>query len=214
MSHDWLLCLLFSFPLAMAFPPLRFGFLAYWAITPLLLLLENKSAGQALRWGYIAGFLLTLATVYWSGWINLLSNLSAIFLQPVFYAFFAAALVPVRKWQPTGYLALVPVLWCCMEYLQSVFAAGFPALKLAYTQGYYLNIIQYVPDPGVYVVSMWVVSLNVILLALWRRRGNRRHILALCTLLLVFCVMPYAYSRLMMRKADRIQENVIQVWRL
>ncbi|MGH7452154.1 MAG: apolipoprotein N-acyltransferase, partial [bacterium] len=68
MRRDLTLTLLTAVALALAFPPFRLGFLAYWGVIPFLLLLENKGPAPAFRWGYLTGLLFSLLALYWISW--------------------------------------------------------------------------------------------------------------------------------------------------
>jgi apolipoprotein N-acyltransferase len=208
MRRDWILALLTAATLTLAFPPFRWGFLAYWGFIPFLLLLENKSAAESFRWGYIAGFLLSMATLYWIGWTTLPGAIATFLVHPLYFALFAMLLVPARRAWPNGYLIAVPFLWTAIEYLKSISDLGFPWLSLGYTQTYYLQLIQYASFTSVYGVSFWVVSLNVLLLALWQFRQNTRQVITLLAILILFFGLPYLYSRAVMQRSEEPKEQI------
>ncbi len=68
---------------------------------------------------------------------------------------------------------LTPFLWVGIEYLNSLGDLGFPWMVLGNTQTEYLSLIQYAEITGVYGVSFWVVAVNLVTLALLRKRGRR-----------------------------------------
>jgi apolipoprotein N-acyltransferase len=208
MRRDFLLAFLTAAMLTLAFPPFRFGFLAYWGLIPFLLLLVDKSVADSLRWGYLTGFVLSLATLYWIGWTTLPGAIATLLIHPLYYSLFAILLVPMRRLWPKGYLIAVPFLWTAIEYLKSLGELGFPWLTLGYTQTYYLQLIQYASFTSVYGVSFWIVSLNALLLGLWQFRQNTRHVIALLALLVLFFAMPYLYSRAVMQQTEEPKEQI------
>jgi apolipoprotein N-acyltransferase len=208
MRRDFLFVFLTAIALTLAFPPFRLGFLAYWGMIPFLLLLENKGTAESFRWGYLTGLLHSIATLYWIGWTTLPGAISTFLIHPLYYSLFAILLVPARRLWPKGYLLTVPFLWTAIEYVKSLGDLGFPWLTLGYTQTYYLHLIQYASFTSVYGVSFWVVSLNVILLALWRLRQNSRHVLALLAVLALFFLIPYLYSRAVLQRSEEPKEQI------
>ena len=213
MPRDLLLYLLAAIPLALAYPPFRYGFLAYWAFIPFLLLLEDKTFGSSLRWGYGVGMVASVTVIASNLWLNLPSMISFVLIQPVYFALFAVALAPLRKLWPTGYLLLAPFLWALLEYARSFSEPAAPSLKLGYTQEYFLQLLQYAPSASVYAVSFWVVSINALLLAMWRTRENLSACLGLAALLLLFFALPYFYSKLVQQRSDGWEERAIEVRR-
>jgi len=208
MHRDFGLTLLAAFALAFAFPPFELGFLAYWGVIPFLILLENKNSGDAFRWGYLTGLIFSIATLYWIGWTTFPGMIATIAIHPLYYAMFAVLILPVRRLWPKGYLMAVPFVWTAVEYVKSIGDLGFPWLPLAHTQTYYLSLIQYASYTSVYGVSFWVVSLNGLLLALWRFRENKRWVIGLSIILILFFVTPYLYSLAVIPQTKEPQEQI------
>jgi apolipoprotein N-acyltransferase len=208
MRRDWILTVLSAGALTLAFPPFKLGFLAYWGVIPFLLLLESKSAREAFRWGYLTGLIFSLATLYWISWSTLPGAIFTILVHPFYYALFAVLLVPLRRLHPNGYLIAVPFVWTAIEYAKSIGDLGFPWLMLGYTQTYYLRLIQYASYTSVYGVSFWVVSLNVLLLAMWRFRENKRWVIGLSVVLILFFITPYLYSLAVMPQTEEPKEQI------
>ncbi len=208
MRRDFGLTLLTAFALALAYPPFELGFLAYWGLIPFLLLLENKNTGDAFRWAYLTGLIFSVLTLYWIGWTTLPGAFATITVHPLYYALFAVLILPMHRLWPNGYLMAVPFVWTAIEYVKSIGDLGFPWLPLAHTQSYYLSLIQYASYTSVYGVSFWVASLNVLLLALWRFRENKRRVIGLAIVLILFFVTPYLYSRAIMQQTKEPQEQI------
>jgi apolipoprotein N-acyltransferase len=64
-------------------------------------------------------------------------------------------------------LAVAPFLWCAMEYVQSLGEFSFAWHSLGNTQTYYLPFIQIAGITGMFGVSFWIVSINVLLFIAW-----------------------------------------------
>ena len=211
MPRDLLLFALSLSALGLAFPPFRLGFFACWAIIPFLVLLENKSAGAAFRWGYGAGLLVNLITLHASFLIPSFERVLAVRVTPVGFGLLAAILARWLKAWPTGALCAAPFLWTMMESAQSRVAQGMAGLPLGYTQGYYANLLRHAFSESIFLVSFWVVAINVILLLLWRHRDHLLWMAALGALLLAFLLLPYAFSKLAWRDFHFFYERIIEV---
>lgn len=210
-SRNFLLCLLTAAPLTLAFPPFRLGFLAYWALIPFLFLLADKEVGAAFRWSLLLGFLSIVMSIFMSGRFGPFADRYRILTQAFSFALFAVLVLCLRRRWPFGYLATVPLLWTTLEYLKTLVSPDFAWLALGYTQNYYLKLMQYTPASGVYVVSFWVVSINVILFAMWQRRRETRWLAGLAALFVLVCAIPFAFNCLLAPQPRPVQEPQIEV---
>ncbi len=199
MKRDLVLGLLTGILFALSFPPFRTGFLAYGALIPFFLLLQGKSAVEALRWGYVTGLFADIAVLFWIGWVTLPGLLGALLILPLFFALYSIGhWFIIRRLSLAGHF-LLPFLWTAVEYLQSFGETAFPWNYLGYTQTYYLPLIQHAEYTSVYGVSFWVVLINVMLFVLWQKApstGARRALLY--SLAAVFFV-PLLHGALVMR---------------
>ena len=211
MPRDLLLYLLASLPLALAYAPFRYGFFAYWAFIPFLLLLEDKDFGAALRWGYGVGIVASLTALSANLWLTPPAMITFALVQPAYFAAFAAVVTQLRKLWPAGYLMLVPLLWTLIEYARSFSEAAGPSLKLGYTQEYFMQLLQFAPSASVYAVSFWIVAINVLLLGMWRTRENFATCLMLAAVLLFFFALPFLYGKFVQQRARDWEEKAIEV---
>lgn len=197
--------------LALAFPPFRLGFFACWALIPFFLLLENKSAGAAFRWGYGAGLVANMITLHAAAMIPSLERLLAVLATPLGYGLLAVALARLHQRWPSSYLLAAPLLWVVMEYALTQSSSGLAGLPLGYTQEYYAGLMRNLFGESIFFVSCWVVIINVILMLSWRHRGNLYCLAGLGMLLAVCFLLPYAFSKLAWRGFDVFQERIIEV---
>ena len=206
MRRNMSLALACAAGLSLAFPPLHLGFLAYWSLIPLLLLVEDKSPAEAFRWGYITGFFLSAGTLYWIFWPTIPGAIATLLIHPLYYGVFALAVTFTRRVWSQGYLMVVPFFWTAIEYLKSLGELGFPWVTLGYSQTYYLNIIQFASVTSVYGVSFWIVCLNVIFLLMWQHREDSRWVIGCAAALSVLFVAPYLYGRAIIPAPVKMEE--------
>lgn len=199
MKKNVALCTVFALFITFAFPPFQFGFLAYFALIPLFLVLENKSPKEAFRWAYFSGLMVNLMLLYWIGWATIAGAFSAIIVLPAYLGLFGVLhALTLKKW---GYLAywLTPVWWTGLEWLKTLGQTAFPWFTLGYSQSYYLYLIQFAEYVTVYGISFWLVLLNVLVfLGIKHRQWKFAGVFALLIL------FPFLHGKMIIPRTDEI----------
>ncbi len=195
MRRKLTLALACALGITLSFPPLQLGFLAYWSLIPLLLLIEDQSPKESFKWGYVTGFFLSVSALYWIVYPTVPGAIATMIVHPLYYAVFALFVSSARRAWSQGYLILVPFFWTAIEYVKSLGEVGFPWVTLGYTQSYYLHLIQFASATSVYGVSFWVVGLNVIFLLMWQHRGESRWLIGCGAALVALFALPCLYGR-------------------
>ncbi len=177
--------------IALSLPPFKTGFLAFGALIPFFLLLEDNSLGQAFRWGYAVGLSIDIFCLYWIGWVTVPGMLGAFLILPLYTALYAVIhVLLIRTFHANAYL-LLPFVWTTIEYLQSLGETAFPWVYLGYTQSYYQSLIQYVDITSVYGVSFWIVLINVLIYAGYKRF---QHPLTIAAITLFVFLIPLVHG--------------------
>ena len=153
MKKNLALSILTGLLFALSLPPFKTGVLAYVALIPFFILLEEKSLKEAFRWGYVTGLFVDIGSLFWIGWVTLPGCIGALLILPFFVALYA--LLHTFLVQRLSLLAYFfsPFLWSSIEYLQSFGETAFPWNLLGYSQSYYIRLIQYAEYTSVYGVS-------------------------------------------------------------
>jgi len=154
--------------LAVSYPPLPTGFIAWFALVPLLVSIRNCTAKEALRRGLVFSFVHGAASLYfisfnsgapvmlalgsWLAAVLILSLLGPMFTLPMNLAF--------RKWGEIGLLGL-PFYWTAIEFLRSLGEIAFPWNILPLTQSMFLQPCQLAAYTGIWGISFWVAGANV-----------------------------------------------------
>ena len=171
--------------LAAAFPRLDQGYLAWFALVPLLAAVRGLAPRKAAGYGWITGFVFFLVTISWVP--DTISNFTAI--SPMLakailvlmagsaaysHALFAFSLEWVAAAGVSRMLA-APVVWVILEWMRCFVVAEFPWNLLGYSQVPYLALTQAADLGGIYLISAVLVLANAALadaLAAWR--GHNR----------------------------------------
>ena len=212
MRKDLIFSLLSSVLLSLSFPPLKLGFLAYVALIPFFLLLEDKNYKESIRWGFLTGLFMNIGTLYWIVYPTVPGAIAAIIYLPIYFVIYALLHTFLRQRLGEKYLYwCIPILWTGVEYLRSLGVLGFPWNSLAYTQGYYLALIQYVSFTSVYGVSLWVVTINVIILLILKNFFDFKRVLVYFIALILLFIFPWIYGSLVIPDEKSAPEENIRI---
>lgn len=183
-----------AFVLALAYLPLPFGFIAWFALARPIAIISRLDGKSAFKAAYFYAFMSNLFQLYWVGVVTPPGMVAAIFILSLYPAviFYIFKKVYNRR-QIWGILSL-PVLWVGMEFFRSLTEVAFPWTDLAYSQGYYLTFIQIVSVIGSYGLSLIVFVLNILVWQVFSRAGSLEK-KASCTIaFLGIIISVYAYG--------------------
>jgi apolipoprotein N-acyltransferase len=145
-----------------AFPPFDVDWLAWIALTPLVLALHRRSLRQAFGLGYLAGCVAFGGILAWIRVFGLLPWL----LLTAYLALYPAVFAALARWYAGGrpawrWVWWAALTWAGLEYLRSVGITGFPWALLGTTQHQLLPVLQIARYTGVYGVSFLVALIGV-----------------------------------------------------
>lgn len=150
-----------AFILALAYLPLPFGFLAWFALARPLAIIFNLKGKSAFTAAYFFAFMSNLFQLYWVAVVTPPGMVAAIVVLSLYPAVVLLAANRLYRIKKILGLIGIPILWVGMEYFRSLSQFAFPWTDLGYSQGYYLTIIQIVSVTGVYGLSLALMIMNV-----------------------------------------------------
>jgi len=144
-----------------SFPPLDFGFLAWLAPVPWLVLIQLKrpTRGMLLA-SYLGALCFTIPAFQWMrygdplmyfAWIAL-----ALYVAAYVPAFIGITRIAVHRWNLSLLLA-APLVWTGLEYLRGFLFTGFGWYYLGHTQYRWTDLLQISDLVGAYGVSFLVM---------------------------------------------------------
>ncbi len=166
--------------LPLCFPKFELGLLAWVALIPLHLALDQCSRRRAFWTGCLTGFIgftgimawvVTAMTTY--GKVPLPISYVILFLLTAYLALYVGlyslSVVWLREFIPRYGIMFAPCFWVTLELLRTYFLSGLPWCLLGYSQYRELDLIQIADLTGVYGVSFLIVIVNLALaeLLLW-----------------------------------------------
>ena len=156
--------------LTLAFPKIDMGWLAWVALTPLLLAIRQVERRDGFIIGFSFGLAHYLGLMYWTvhtmnlyGGIPMFQAVGILVLFAAYLALYPAFFTFLIAWlrpKPLYLMVLAPSLWVALEMLRNWLFTGFPWELLGYSQYHHLRIIQVADLFGVYAVSGLIVLVN------------------------------------------------------
>ncbi len=210
--------------LTASFPTGKLGWMAWFALVPLLKSLDRTSPSQAFKLGFIAGIVHYLTLVYWIilalhnyGGLNFFISSIILILLCLYLSLYPAFFSYVfSHMKDTRFMILsMGSLWVGLEYIRAKLLTGFPWCLLGYTQFRHLKLIQIADLVGVYGVSFLIVLSNVLIYALVFDRNLRKKKLlkweALVILLIALFTVTYGHYRLTWDKTQGKNDRSVRI---
>ncbi|MCF7833064.1 MAG: apolipoprotein N-acyltransferase [Candidatus Marinimicrobia bacterium] len=193
-----LLLLLSALLLEMSFAPFNQFYTAFFALLPLLFILEKVKNGFLT--GLIWGIFYSILSIHWLAlntgtfpWLATLSMLlGAVFLS-LNYAFIGMLFKMIQKKDTLLAFLFFPFIWTAVEFLRSFGTFGFPWLSLGHSQAYNTVYVQMADIGGVYTVSFVLLITNLFLF-LMIKYYTRKRLIALILIL----IFPFIYGSIML----------------
>jgi apolipoprotein N-acyltransferase len=153
-----------SLLISVSFPPLDFGFCAWFGLAPLLFALRQRGFVEASFLGFLFGSLFGIGAHFWTlhidaidllKFVTMLIMFSIYFL--VFGIFYKLITGNLESWTLIG----GPALWITLEFMRSnMFFLSWPWNLLGHSQHSFLPVIQIADVTGVYGTSFLLVMVN------------------------------------------------------
>ncbi len=161
-----LLAILSGLLLIPCFPKFDLGFLAWFALVPLLIAIKDKSLKSSFGLCFFTGIFFYGGVFYWFKLVKHVSLIDftsvVIYLSICYFGFFGLSLNLIIKKTRIPSIVTAPVLWVTLEYGRSY--AGFvahPQMLMGHSQYFNLPIIQISSFTGVYGISFLIIMVNV-----------------------------------------------------
>ncbi len=142
-----------------AYPPLDFGFLAWAALAPLLVVAARATWRQAAGWSFAAGMGLFIALLHWVRFVTWAGWLALAFYCALYWPA-AVLLVRCSRRSRLPMTLAAPLAITALEFLRAHLMSGFPFYFLSHTQHAYTPLIQIADLTGAYGISFLVAAAN------------------------------------------------------
>ena len=213
--------------LFLSFPKYGSGIMAWVALIPLFFALKDATPREALKIGFLTGFVAHIGILYWIvyvvvqyGYLPIYAGIAAMLLLAAYLSLYTACFamgVVFLKGRGIRLLVSAPLLWTLLEYLRSHLLTGFPWENLAYSQYLYAKVIQISDITGIYGITFAIVMINAVLYDLLSVRFRWRSLLAEAVVagLVILIIIGYGHYRIksideLLKKAPRMGVALIQ----
>ncbi len=140
--------------MALAFPPLRWSWLAHLALAPMLLAIVRAPGRWSLLLGPgLAGAVFFGGEMYWMPMATLPGYIGTVIFCLIFWVLFALLLRWTSRRTLLPLTLLAPVIWVAMEVGRTYALTGFPWFLLGHAQARTLTLLQSADLAGVYGLS-------------------------------------------------------------
>lgn len=170
--RGWL-AILSGILIALSFPNPGLAFLAWIALIPLLVAMEESTPREAFRIGLTCGITAYAGILYWLnivftqyGHLPWAVSIPAYLLLVLWLAlFYALSTFITRLGELVGIKAAftLPVAWIAFDFIRSFLFSGFAWAMLGHSQFRTLPLIQIADLAGVYGITLLIVLANVVL---------------------------------------------------
>ncbi len=191
-----LLSILSGLLLIPIFPAGNIDMLAWFALIPLMHVINDKNAPWAALYAFVAGFTAYAGILYWifplvkSNTGSVIQSVACLVSLSMYLALFVAVwagiVVFCRRQSLPVYMLIVGATWVALEYARTYLFTGFPWALIGYSQYRAFWLLPIVRDTGVYGVSFLVISVNALLYKLLLFRQTRN---SLFTAFAIFSVL-------------------------
>lgn len=154
-------------------PVFHLGFLAWISLIFLVLAVRrSSSAGQAFGLGAIAGLVFFVPGLHWLRYVAFPAWIFAALFESLFPALFAVLVYAGRRLpKPVFQVFWIAGSWTLTEWLRTELPVlGFGWHLLAYSQTFYLWVIQAANTVGAYGLGFVIAAVNALLVLLWELR--------------------------------------------
>lgn len=158
--------------LTLAFAPFPCRFFAFFALVPLLNCISCPQWKKIFLWGWFFGTVAAAAHLWWLWFLvvpvekttRILLNIGVLVLFAylgLYTGLFASLVRRIGLWS-------APLIWPLLEFARSQLQIAFPWDLLGYSMTPWIPFIQPAALGGVYLVSAWVVLVNLLVLRFLR----------------------------------------------
>ncbi|MCK4558363.1 MAG: apolipoprotein N-acyltransferase [Calditrichia bacterium] len=178
----------------LSYAPSPFGFLIYIAFVPQLYLYQRNKPLKAAVYGYLIGLIVNSCVLYWLLFYAGTGFSIIVMLNALQFAILGGILSVIFNKSNKIALLIFPFLWTFLEYIRQLGDLAFNWLNVAFTQTYFLYLIQFLDITGQSGVVFWICLINIFLYLILTNRLNISSMIKLGGTILLLFLLPLLYG--------------------
>ena len=217
-----ILLLITALLISFSFASSPFSFFIYFAFIPFIRRIElSNSHNEAFKVGYIIGLLVNVIVTYWIIYYKFSSYLLIIILNPLHFAFFAYFYSHLKIFSIKVRIMIFPFLWTFLEYIREFGDLSLNWLNIGYTQGNFIELIQFADITGLNGVVFWICTINLVIYNIIYNIFQLKNKIINYIILAVLFFLPILYGHFQISKtqnrngimASYVQPNINSVYK-
>ncbi len=147
----------------LSYPRIEWSWLAWFALVPLMFVLDGKRASSSFGLAYLSGIIFFAGTLFWIGNVTVLGTSLLVLYFALYFGGFGLIYKYSEILPKIGRLFFIPAGWTFLEFIRARLFSGFDWVSLGHSQYKFLPVIQIADIMGVFGVSFVVMLINVTL---------------------------------------------------
>jgi apolipoprotein N-acyltransferase len=190
----------------LCYPPSHLGPLIFISLALLFYAIEDLHPRKAFYYGYLWGFIFHLGLLYYIAWVTVPGMLATVLIMALITG--TACLIFVKLLEKNRSLALlfIPAYFLTWNWLLTMSDLNYPWTDFGYTLAYYRSLIQAAEIAGVYLISLFVITVSLMIYVSISDRYNlaaiKRNNLRYFAIFIILIFFIYGEVRL-----SQIQDN-------
>jgi apolipoprotein N-acyltransferase len=190
---------------SLSFAPTPFGFLIYFAFIPQFDLFSKTGVTKGFLIGYLLGLFINVTALYWVIPYSPNKYLWLVMANAFPFALFGLIFSFLFRISNTLALMSFPFLWTFLEYIRQLGDLAFNWLGIAYTQTYFLSLIQFADITGHLGIVFWICLINTLFYLIWKYKRELRKKWYVVFISMVVFIVPLIYGQLKLSKKDKAE---------
>jgi len=184
--------------LFLAFPPFNFFYLAFIALVPLIIVLDDAELKEVILISFVFTTVYTFGILTWIYIYNAVALPGMLIYMNFFYLIVFLLYYFISRRLYIIEIYVFPIVWVSIEYLRSANKYGFPWGVVGYSQSSFIPFIQISDIISVFGISLLICYFNSIIafLILTKFKSNRILIQTVIVVIIFFIVFLYGFDKI------------------
>jgi len=178
----------------LSYAPSPFGFLIYAAFIPQLYLYQRNNPLRSAIFGYLIGLIVNSCVLYWLLLYAGTGFSIIVILNALQFAILGWLLSVIFAKNNKLTILIFPFLWTFLEYIRQLGDLAFNWMNIAFTQTYFIYLIQFLDITGQSGLVLWICLINIILYFFVKNLSDISNLIKLGSTIILIFLLPLLYG--------------------